>query len=180
MVVTIVGLLAVFAGAAALVVGFGWLGRLRAQAPVADPIVMDWLAGNQAISRIGAVLLGLLLLALGLGFVIRSLRPEEHPDIELDHTTAKSLRVTASAIAHAVQADVEQLDGVSRARARIVGDRRRPALRLNLWLREDSDVKTVWRELDSVLGRTKDCLGVSALPTAVRIELAAAQRQRVR
>lgn len=176
---TVVGLLALLAGSAALVVGLGWLGRLRAQVPVADPMVLDWLGDHHLWAQIGAVLLGLLLLVLGLVFVIRSLRPEAHPDLELDHTATSGFRVTASALAHAVQADVEQLDGVSRARARVVGDRRHPALRLNLWLREDSDVKSVWHELESVLDRTKGCLGVTSLPTAVRIELDAAQRQRV-
>lgn len=178
-VITVVGLLALLAGATAVVVGLGWLGRLRAQVPVVDPVVMDWLTGHQTLARLGAILLGVLFVVFGLVVFVRSLRPEAHPDLELDRTTGKYLTVTAGAVAHAVQADLEQLDGVSRARARIVGAQQRTALRISLWLREDSDITTVWREVSSVLDRTRNCLGVSSLPTAVRIELAAAQRQRV-
>jgi hypothetical protein len=174
---TAIGLLALLAGATAIVLGLDWLGTSRATLPVLDPTVMDWLDRHQPAPRIGAISLGVLLLVLGLVCFFRSLRPEARPDLELDHTAGKGLTVTAGAIAHAVQADVERIDGVSRARARIVGDRQHPALRLSLWLREDSDVKAVWHELNSVLGRTRECLGLSALPTAVLMELAAERRQ---
>lgn len=177
---TAIGLLALLAGATAIVLGLDWLGTSRATLPVLDPTVMDWLDHHQPAPRIGAISLGVLLLVLGLVCFFRSLRPEARPDLELDHTAGKGLIVTAGAIAHAVQADVEHIDGVSRARARIVGDRQHPALRLSLWLREDSDVKAVWHELNAVLGRTRECLGLSALPTAVLMELAIAERRQMR
>jgi hypothetical protein len=177
---TIVGVLAVVVGAGVAVVGSGWLGTYRAERSLIDPIAVDWLAAHQLGARIVAILIGLLFVVLGLLWFIRALRPETHPDLTLDATVGSGLTITAGAIADAVRVDAERIDGVSKAKATMVGNRERPALRLSVWLREGRDVKAVWQELDEkVLGRARESLGVATLPTAVRLELAAAQRQRV-
>jgi len=175
------GLLALVAGAAALVVGFGLLGTFRATRPVLDPIAVDTLVRWQLLSRIAAIVLGVLLLIGGLMLALRALRPEHHPDVTLDRTSGNETTVTSSAIAEAIAVDAEQVDGVDRAKATMVGDDEEPALRLSLWLRQGSNVKDVWQELDTtVLRRARESLGVNTLPTAVRLELGAAQKQRVR
>ncbi|MGQ0837877.1 alkaline shock response membrane anchor protein AmaP [Actinokineospora sp.] len=176
-----VGLLALLAGGAALAVGQGWLGTFRARRAVLDPIAVDTLVDWQLAARITAVALGVLLLVTGVMLALRTLRPERHPDLALDRTVGKGLLVTAGAIADAIAVDAEQVDGVSRARATVVGDPETPALRLNLWLREGTRVRDVWQELDgTVMRRARESLGVDSLPTAVRLELGAAERQRVR
>ncbi|RSN62849.1 alkaline shock response membrane anchor protein AmaP [Amycolatopsis sp. WAC 04182] len=173
----LIGLVALLGGVAALVVGAGWLGTHRAGRPLVDPIALDWLSRHALASRIGAIVLGVLLLWLGLWWFFRSLRPEGRPDLELDD----DLVVTASAISEAVRADAETVDGVGRARVRAVGDKENPALRITLWLVEGTDLKRVWEQLDStVLARARESLGVDVLPTAVRIELDTAAPQRVR
>ncbi|WP_340683205.1 alkaline shock response membrane anchor protein AmaP [Amycolatopsis coloradensis] len=173
----LIGLVALLGGAAALVVGAGWLGTHRAGRPLVDPIALDWLSRHALASRIGAIVLGVLLLWLGLWWFFRSLRPEGRPDLELDD----DLVVTSSAISEAVRADAERVDGVGRARVRAVGDKENPALRITLWLVEGTDLKRVWEQLDStVLARARESLGVDVLPTAVRIELDTAAPQRVR
>ncbi|WP_216205544.1 alkaline shock response membrane anchor protein AmaP [Amycolatopsis aidingensis] len=175
------GLLGLLAGAAALVVSFGWLGSFRAQRPILDPIAVDWLGGRPVLAKTVAIVAGVLLLAFGLWWFFRSLRPEGRPDLELDRAVGRELTVTAGAIASAVQADAESVQGVHRARVRAVGDPDNPALRISLWLREGTDIRAVWEELDAtVLTRARESLGIEALPTAVRIELNAAERQRVR
>jgi hypothetical protein len=177
----VVGLLALLAGVAVLVVSFGWLGTFRAQRPLLDPLAVEWLGREPEIARTVAIVVGVLLFVLGLWWFFRSLRPERKPDLELDHEHGDELVVTSSAISDAVQADAEAVDGVSKARARIVGEPADPALRLSLWLREGTDVKAVWEEIDTrVLSRAREALGVTTLPTAVRIELDAGQRQRVK
>ncbi|UVS78020.1 alkaline shock response membrane anchor protein AmaP [Actinokineospora sp. UTMC 2448] len=173
----VVGLLALLAGALALVVGAGWLGRFRAARPVLDPVALDTVAAWPEVARIAAIAAGLLLLVLGIWLAARALRPEAHPDLHLDD----ALTVTSGALSSAIAADAEQVAGVDRAKAAVVGERDAPALRLSLWLTEGADVKAVWQELDdSVLRRARDSLGVDALPTAVRVELGAARRTRVR
>ncbi|MFI9451415.1 MULTISPECIES: alkaline shock response membrane anchor protein AmaP [unclassified Amycolatopsis] len=173
----LIGLLLLLGGAAVVVVGAGWLGTHRANRPLVDPIALDWLSQHALAARIGAIVLGVLLLWLGLWWFFRSLRPEGRPDLELD----EDLVVTSSAISEAVRVDAETVDGVGRARVRAVGDKENPALRITLWLSEGTDLKRVWEQLDStVLARARESLGVDVLPTAVRIELDTAAPQRVR
>ncbi|OZM71066.1 alkaline shock response membrane anchor protein AmaP [Amycolatopsis antarctica] len=178
---SVIGLLALAGGVAALVVGLGWLGDFRARRPVLDPLAVEWLGGHAVPAKIVAIVLGVLLFVFGLWWFFRSLRPEGRPDIELDREVGKELTVTSGAISSAVQADAESVEGVAKARARAVGDTTNPALRLTLWLREGTDLKAVWEELDArVLSRARESLGVEVLPTAVRIELDSGERQRVR
>ncbi|HEY2059268.1 MAG TPA: alkaline shock response membrane anchor protein AmaP [Amycolatopsis sp.] len=177
----IIGLVAVLAGAAALMVGLGWLGRFRAHRSLVDPMAVRWLGDHALYARIGALVLGVLLLVLGLWWFFRSLRPEPRPDLQLDQTPGAELTVTSAAIAGAVQADAEDIAGVTRARARAVGTKAEPALRVTLWLSEDTDVRRVWSDLDTyVLTRARESLGLDVLPTAVRLELDTAGPARVR
>ncbi|SDC43541.1 alkaline shock response membrane anchor protein AmaP [Actinokineospora iranica] len=177
----LVGLAALLLGAAALVVGAGWLGTFRAARPVLDPIAVDTLRAWELPARIAAVVLGLLALVAGVLLAVRTLRRERHPDLALDRTAGKRLLVTSGAIAEAIAADAERVAGVSRAKATVVGDAATPALRLSLWLRYGARVKDVWQEVDTaVLRRARESLGVETMPTAVRIELGAQEKQRVR
>jgi hypothetical protein len=178
--VGLIGLLSLAAGAAALVVGFGLLGANRAARSVLDPIVLDTLGAYPTVARGVAIATGVVLLILGLLWAVRALAPERRPNLLLDHSPDLRLEISASAIAGAVRADVETITGVSRARARMVGATANPVLRLDLWLEDGTDVRDVYRDLDTgVLTRVRDSLGVESLPTAIRIELDAAAPPRV-
>lgn len=169
---TIVGLLLLAGGVVAALVGFGVLGTFRAGRPLLDPIVTTWVGGHLQAARWIAIGLGLVLLVVGLWWVLRSLRPEPRPDVSLSEAPGERLTVGHAAICDAVRRDAEGVEGVTRARVRLVGTRIRPALRLNLSLVEGSDVRDVWADLDGrVLARARQAFGVSALPTAVRLEL---------
>ncbi|ASR35500.1 hypothetical protein BAY61_11365 [Prauserella marina] len=176
------GLLALLLGAAVLVVGLGWFGTYRARRPVLDPMAVDWLRQQQpTLVRIVVIVAGVAMLVLGLWWCARSLRPERHPDIELDRVQGHRLVVSSSAITEAVRADAEAIDGVTKAKVRAVGSRRHPALRLHVWLREGSDPRQVWARIDDdVLGRARTALGVTVLPTAIRLELGLGKSTRVR
>ncbi|PXY29228.1 Asp23/Gls24 family envelope stress response protein [Prauserella endophytica] len=178
----VTGLLALLAGSAVLVLGAGWFGTYRARRPVLDPAVTEWLAAREpVVLRVVAIVAGLALLVFGLWWCFRSLRPEAKPDLRLDRTEGRALTVTAGALSAAVQADTEAVDGVTKAKVRSVGDPGEPALRLQVWLREGTDLRRVWRDLDAeVLARARTALGVETLPVAVRIELGASPRRRVR
>ncbi|QRP43872.1 hypothetical protein [Amycolatopsis sp. FDAARGOS 1241] len=78
-------------------------------------------------------------------------------------------------------ADAENIDGVTRARARAVGTPAEPALRVTRWLSEGTDVRRLWAHLDAfVLTRAREALGLDALPTSVRLELDTVGPARVR
>lgn len=187
-----VGALAVVGGAAALGVSAGWVGKLRAGRPLADPMALDWLRDHQLWAQVGALVAGVSMVLLGLWLASQTLRPESRPDLVLEkdlvlemdaesEPAAGGLLVTAHAIAEAIRADAEGVPGVAEARARVVRVYDTPALRLRLRLRHGADVHAVWSDLDKrVLTRARESLGVPAIPTAIRLELGSAQRQRVK
>jgi hypothetical protein len=178
---TVIGLVALVAGVVALVVGQGWLGHNRSVRPVADPLALDWLARNADLARGVAIGVGVVLVVLGLWWFVRLLRVERRPDLDLDRVDGTGLTVTANAVAEAVAVDAETIRGVSRARVRAVGRPDRFALRVNLTLHEGTDLRLVWRELDTeVLRRARESFGLASLPTAVRLDVDASTSPRVR
>jgi hypothetical protein len=173
--VVLSGLVLLAAGVLVVLLGEGVFGVYRAQRPLIDPEISTWITGNTQLARWIAIVGGIVLLVIGLTWAIRSLRPEARPDVLLSETPGERLTVEHHAIAEAVRSDAEMIEGVSRARVRMVGTERRPALRLTLWLVDGADVRDVWADLDGrVLARAREAFSVDALPTAVRIELDAA------
>lgn len=173
--VILAGLVLLAVGVLVVLLGAGVFGVYRAQRPLIDPEISSWIADNAVLARWIAIVGGIVLLVVGLIWAVRSLRPEPRPDVLLSGVPGQRLTVEHSAIADAVRGDAEAIDGVSRARVRLVGDQLRPALRMTLWLVEDADVRDVWAEVDGrVLARARQAFAVDALPTAVRIELDAA------
>lgn len=171
---TLVGVVLLAVGVLVVLLGARVFGVNRAQRPLLDPLALTWAGSHLAIMRVIGIAGGLVLLVLGLLWTARSLRPERRPDVLLDATPRERVVVAHAAVADAVRADAEAVPGVSRARVRLVGDQHRPALRMALWLDEGTDVRDVWAEVDGrVLARARAAFEVSALPTAVRIELEA-------
>ncbi|GAA2800876.1 alkaline shock response membrane anchor protein AmaP [Saccharopolyspora taberi] len=180
-VVIVVGFAAVLAGALALVVGAGRLGVYRARRPVLDPLLVQWWQANRQLAMVIAIVLGLVLVIVGLWWTARALRPESRPDMRLESGPDGNLTVASSALVDAVRADAETVTGVKRARARMAGNAENPNLRLTLSLHEGTNVRHVWEELDDkVLSRARAALETEVLPTAIRLELDRAPRQRVR
>ena len=168
----VLGLVLVAASVLALLVGYGVFGSFRAQRPVIDPMIVEWVSTHATAARWIAIGIGIVLFLIGLWWTLRSLRPEPRPDVSLSELPGERLTVEHAAICDAVRHDAELIDGVSRARARLVGTPQKPALRLSLTLVEGTDVRDVWADLDGrVLARAREAFAVSALPTAVRLEL---------
>ncbi|MEU6127970.1 alkaline shock response membrane anchor protein AmaP [Saccharopolyspora sp. NPDC047091] len=177
----VLGLVLLLAGAAALVVGAGWLGRFRAQRPVLDPLLTQWAGGNRPLAFGVAIVAGIVLALLGLWWLLRALRPEGRPDLRLHGDAESSATITSHALTEAMRADAESVTGVTRARVRMAGTDQRPNVRLTLALQEGTNVRHVWEELDAkVLSRARRALDVDALPTAIRLQLDRGARQRVR
>lgn len=177
--VGVLGVVLLLLGAAGLVVGLGALGANRAQRPVLDPMATGWVQQHTGIAVAAGIALGLLLLVLGLWWLGHSLRTEPRPDLRLQ--SGPDLVLTGSALTGAVRTDAETVTGVTRAKVRTAGTADRPNLRLTLSLEEGTDVRHVWEELDGkVLSRARQALEVESLPTAVRLRLDRAPRQRVR
>lgn len=175
--VGLVGAVLLLAGAGVALLGHGVLGAGRAQRPLLDPMIVDALRAHPVPARIGALLVGLVLVVGGLAWAARVVRPERRPDLELDGGSGTSVLVTSGAVAEGVAEQARSVAGVARARARLVGDDEHPALRLTVWLAEDADVAEVCRRIpDEVVGGARHSLDVAELPTAVRIEYDPAAR----
>ncbi|ODU01863.1 MAG: hypothetical protein ABS81_19510 [Pseudonocardia sp. SCN 72-86] len=180
-VVGVIGALALLAGTGTALLAFGVFGSGRAQRPLLDPMIVDALRNQALVSRIVALVVGVVLVVAGLVWAVRALAPERRPDLSLDAGADTSVVVTSSAVAEAVAGQARTLPGISRARARMVGDEREPALRLTVWLAEDADVAEVCRRIpEEVLAAATDAFGGRVLPVAVRIETDSADGPRVR
>jgi hypothetical protein len=179
-VVAFLGLVLLTLGVLVVLLSLGVFGTGRAGLPVLDPVVLAALRGQELVSRLVAIGVGLLLFVLGLVRAARSLRPEPRPDLVLDRGPETAITVSSGAAAEAIGAQAETLPGVARARARLVGTDDAPALRLTAWLTDDADVREVTSRLhDDVLGDARGALGLEALPVAVRLELDSGSTSRV-
>lgn len=179
--IAIIGVLSLAAGIAALILGSGLLGAERAAEPVLGLTAVDAVQAHRVLAGGVAIGGGLVLLLLGLFWAGRDLSPETRPALVLDPNPERRLEISAAAMTDALSADAATIEGVSQARARMVGTMAAPVVRLQLWLRDGTDVRNVYHELDTrVLARARDSLGVSSLPAAIRIELDAAAPIRVR
>ncbi|WP_296375708.1 alkaline shock response membrane anchor protein AmaP [Pseudonocardia sp.] len=168
----IVGLVLLAAGVLVALLSYGVFGAARAGRPLLDPMIVDTLRAQPLVSRIVAIVAGVVLALLGLVWASNSVRPERRPDLLIDGGPDTSIVVSSAAAADAVASQAGGLPGVGRAKARLVGDESAPALRVTLWLADDADVRDVLRRLDShVLTTARESLGLSALPVAVRLEL---------
>ncbi len=170
--IVIVGLVLLAAGVLVALLSYGIFGSARAGRPLLDPMIVDTLRSQPLVSRIVAIVVGVVLALLGLIWASNSVRPERRPDLLIDGGPDTSIVVSSAAAADAVATQAGGLPGVGRARARLVGEESAPALRVTLWLADDADVRDVLRRLDSdVLTTARESLGLSALPVAVRLEL---------
>ncbi|MDR7303191.1 alkaline shock response membrane anchor protein AmaP [Haloactinomyces albus] len=180
-VTAVIGVLALLGGTFALLVGAGLLGIFRAQRTVLDPIAAQWLRTHPRAATAAAIALGLVLLGIGIWWAKRALRFEGRPQLRLGSTPSGSTTVTAAALTEAIRSDVRSIGGVTRFRVRMAGTPRDPSLRLVLSLQQGTDIRRVWEQLDQeVLAKARQTLDTSIVPTAIRLELDRAPRQRVR
>ena len=168
----LIGLVLLLAGVGVALLSYGVFGAGRASRPLLDPIMLDVVAAEPLLWRSVAIVGGVLLAVFGLTWVARSVRPEPRPDVVLNGGADTTIRVSSAAAGEAVASQAETLPGVARARARLVGSAAAPALRVTLWLADDTDVRAVLARLhDEVLATARASLDLPTLPVAVRLEL---------
>lgn len=174
----LLGLVLLAAGVLTILLVAGVFGENRPLRPVLDPMIVDALTAQPPLSRVVAIVAGLVLVVLGLVWAARSLRPESRPDLVIDGGPGTRIRIDAGATADAIADGALALPGVTRARARMVGSTARPAVRAVVWVDEDAEdlggtVAEVCRRLDAeVIAQVRDSLGRPDLPVAVHVELA--------
>ncbi|MDN5859519.1 MAG: alkaline shock response membrane anchor protein AmaP [Pseudonocardia sp.] len=170
--VVLVGMVLLAGGVLVALLSFGVFGSARAGRPLLDPMIVDWMRAQPLAARLIAIGAGVALAVLGLVSVARSVRPEVRPVIHVAGRGDTEIVVTSGAMGEAVAAQALTLPGVGKARARVVGSDRAPAVRITLWLADDSRVADVLEALETqVLAQARASLGLTELPVAVRLEL---------
>lgn len=168
----LVGLVLLAVGVLVALLSYGVFGAARAGRPLLDPMIVEWMRAQPLPARLIAIGAGVALTVLGLVWAARSVRPEQRPDIQVEAPSDTEILVTSGAVGDAVAAQALTLPGVGKARARMVGSSRAPALRVTLWLADDSHVADVLEALETqVLAAARASLGLAELPVAVRLEL---------
>jgi multisubunit Na+/H+ antiporter MnhC subunit len=168
----LVGLVLLAVGVLVVLLSYGFFGSARAGRPLLDPMIVDWIRANALAARLTAIGVGVALAVLGLVWAARSVRPEQRPDLRLEAAGDTEIVVLSGAVGEAVAEQAQTLPGVGKARARMVGTTRAPALRVTLWLADDCNVASVLEALETqVLAQARAALGLGQLPVAVRLEL---------
>ncbi|QMU78520.1 alkaline shock response membrane anchor protein AmaP [Streptacidiphilus sp. PB12-B1b] len=140
-----------------------------------------WPALFAALAVVALVCLWWLLAQLGRGRAgdLPIAAPERAPARKKKQRSATLVRGTA--LAEAVGADAEELPGVARARARLLGHPRKPQLRLAMTLEPGAAPGEAVRSLGTgPVARVRAAAGLADMPAEVRIRAEGGRRSRVR
>ncbi|MEU8802835.1 alkaline shock response membrane anchor protein AmaP [Spirillospora sp. NPDC048819] len=169
---TLLGAVLAAAGGAGLARGLGAFGDGRASSPVltggarrfAEDNAWFWPAVAAA-----AVVLAL----LGLAWLLAQGRTGKLPGLALEpDAEAGTTRLSAKALAGALEAEIGEYPGVRKVRARLVGSSRRPELRLNVAYERLADPAELRRRVqDEAVPHLRAALERDSVPTVVRLRL---------
>ncbi len=168
---TILGLALIAAGAlglAAATDAVSWRSPGHIYRDIADNAADRPLAWAAA-----AVAFGLVLVALGLWWAWKQVAPRAEggrlSTAVVDHTSRGRTTVEPTALARAAAADLNRVDGVTRARVRVVSLHPVPDLIAWLDLRIDADIAAVQAALEPPLGRVAHALGTPSIECDLRL-----------
>ncbi|PSK92264.1 hypothetical protein CLV63_11821 [Murinocardiopsis flavida] len=172
-VLALVGLVLIAAGAAALAVGAGVFGAGPARAelfggPVAAWLGRPWAPYALAAAAIIVALLALRwLTALGGTDTVGRLRMETE-------AAPGTIEMPAAVARGALEEQVGRYPGVRRVRANLAESRHDPSVRLDLTLNADADVADVWRRCrGEAIEQLRGSLEVDRLPAVIRMSMTA-------
>jgi hypothetical protein len=172
---TVVGLLTLLAGAAVLATGSGWGTRLGVRGLAApDGTLIPAGRGLQPWVIYAVVVAAVLIAVLALRWMAAQTRRRPRSRtwrLAADDTRGNTF-LGADVAAHAVAEDVEDYSGVYQARAVLLGERREPALHLTVQVYPDTSLDELRAHIDGhALPRLRAALELDVLPADVLIRL---------
>lgn len=168
---TIVGIVLLLGGLATLLLGLGAFGGYRSDLPVIDDRTREVVDGGRP--WLWPVIGGVCVIAaiLLIWWLVAQLATRRLPRIDVERTPAGTTRLVTGALASAVAAAAMELDGVARARGRVLSRRSGHELELTVWLEPPYDVPSALRELqDRVVADARTAVGDPHLAVRVHIE----------
>ncbi|WP_069811976.1 alkaline shock response membrane anchor protein AmaP [Streptomyces sp. TP-A0874] len=120
------------------------------------------------------------LLALLLWWLLAQLRPGRLAEVVVDSGDGVGARLSGTALAAALAAEAEALDGVSRARVALIGRRRAARARIRLLLEAHADPgETLARLSGAGVRHARQSAGLDRLPTEARLKAVRHRPERV-
>lgn len=176
---SLVGLVLLAMGGVGLSFGLGAWGASAAHAHiVTSTLVGRWRQGGDASYAVAGAI-GFILVLLGLGLARSQLRRSGGPRLTdfrvggpsgADAQARGRTMVRATSLSHAVEADLERIDGVERALVGLYGTPDHLELRARLDVSDSSDLDAIARSVDGSLGRLHTTAGLR--PRAVDVTVA--------
>ncbi|MGI8870948.1 MAG: hypothetical protein ACR2F6_19425 [Mycobacteriales bacterium] len=176
----LLGAVVLLAGAGGVLLRLGVFGASWKHRPIIEQNTTDFF--NRHESWLWWAIGGgaLVIAVLAIYWLIVQLRTERIGNVDLGPAVDGENTLASSALADAVRREAENVEGVARARARLVHESAQPQLRLAVALREDADLGAVQRALDTdVLAHAREAIGRETLPTWLRVEVDATEAPRV-
>ncbi|WP_058235258.1 Asp23/Gls24 family envelope stress response protein [Devriesea agamarum] len=177
----------IIVGLLVLAVGTGWIllaagvgkGATWPGTSAKLPAPGDHLVPESAVSAIASttgwsigIAVGVILVIIGLFFALRQIPRSPSPSQFSYSSDGEPSRteVVTSAISDAIADDVQDLSGVSGARARLVGSSHNPGLMMEIRVEDRADARQVLNDLESqVIPDAQRALGVEFTEVGVRI-----------
>ncbi|WP_329522115.1 alkaline shock response membrane anchor protein AmaP [Spirillospora sp. NBC_01491] len=176
---TVLGLVLLGAGGAALARALGAWGGGRASEPLLTGQVRRFAADQGWFWPLLAAI-AVVLTLFGLYWLVAQGRSHRLPGLNLapDDADGKT-RLSAGAITNVVQDEIEEYPGVNGARARLMGTADRPRLRLNVSYSHRADLAALRTRIgEEAVPRLCAALEHDSLPTVVRLRLVPAKENR--
>ena len=176
----LLGLLALAGGVVILLLSVRVFGDEQADQPLLRPATRDFADRNPWLwiaIGIGAGILALLALywLLTQASTQRVSSMNLEPDRKAGHT-----RLSTGALGDAVEDEIEQIRGVDRASARVLGSSNNPTLRVDVKVADDGDLGYIRSRLEQdTVPNARQAVGLGQLPVWVRLAVNAEQRRSI-
>jgi len=172
-VLTLLGLALIGAGAYGLARGFGAFEERRAQDPVMSEEVRSFVARNANWFWPVAAVVSLLVAWLGLRWLLAQFSTPTVNRLPVRADGPGHTELLSSGATTALARDIEEYQGVRSAHARLVGDHPVPEVGVTVDVHDDADVPEVRRRIEEhALARFRGALELSELRSTVHVRLA--------
>jgi hypothetical protein len=178
----LIGLVALAGGVVILLLSVRVFGDKQADKPMLQQATRDFADRNAGwfwtAIGIGAGVLAL----LALRWLLAQAATQRVGSLSLEpNTSAGHTKLSTGALTEAVEDEVEQIRGVDRASARLLGKSSNPTLRLDVKVSDDGDLAYLRSRIErDAINHVRQALGMPGLPVWVRLAVSPEPQRAVR